>query len=95
MARITRIGPLSLAQIFGILYAFIGLIFGFFISLFAMAGGFGMGKGLFGILFGTAAIIALPIFYGILGFIMGLLTGWLFNVAASWCGGLDIDIKTK
>ena len=99
---IRRIGVLSLAKIMGVLYAGLGLVIGICFALVTMlgggaammggqdggaaAGGLMMGMGL-----GMA--IAAPIFYGLIGFIGGLLTGWLFNLSAGFVGGLEIETQ--
>ena len=93
---ITRVGPLSVAKVAGILYVVIGLVAGCFVSLVAMAGGFAAdvdGAGPFGALLGVGAIIFLPIFYGVLGFIGSLIMAWLFNVAAGMTGGVEVDAR--
>ena len=37
------------------------------------------------------AIIFLPIFYGILGFVAGGTTAWIYNLVAKYIGGLELD----
>jgi hypothetical protein len=96
MMTITRVGPLSVAKVAGLLYVIMGLVFGAFISLAAMIGGFAAnqeGSGLFGTVFGVGAIILLPIFYGCLGFVMTLIMAALFNVAAGIVGGVEVDAR--
>jgi hypothetical protein len=99
MMTITRVGPLSLAKVAGLLYVVIGLIAGGLISLVAMAGaaiGAGAGENegaMFGALFGVGAVIVLPIFYGCVGFVMTLIMAALFNLAAGIVGGVEVDIK--
>lgn len=93
---VKRIGPLSLAKISGMLYALMGLIVGAFISLFSVVGGaFAPGKdaGVVGMLFGAAAIVILPIFYGLLGFVMSLIGAALYNLVAGWVGGVELDVQ--
>ncbi len=46
--------------------------------------GFGMG---------IAAIIILPIFYGILGGVIAWLMALVYNLVAGWVGGLEVDIS--
>jgi hypothetical protein len=99
MMTITRVGPLSLAKIAGLLGVVIGLIAGGLFSLVAMAGAaFGAGSGenegaVFGALFGVGAIILLPIFYGCMAFVMTLIQAALFNVAARIVGGVEIEAR--
>jgi len=98
MMTITRVGPLSVAKVAGLLYVVIGLIAGGFVSLFSLAGAaMGAGAGndgaLFGALFGVGAIILLPIFYGCLGFIGTLIMAALFNIATGVVGGVEVDAR--
>ena len=95
---ISRVGPLSVAKIAGLLGVVIGLIFGAFISLFSMAGAaFGASQGqdgaFFGALFGVGAIILLPIFYGCMAFVMTLIQAALFNIAVGIVGGIEIEAR--
>jgi len=97
---IKRIGVLSLGKLLGLLYAGIGLLFGILYALFSVVGGgammaMGGGEGAMGggmlMGLGLAAVVMLPIFYGVLGFISGLLSAFLFNLAAKYTGGLEIE----
>jgi hypothetical protein len=99
---IRRIGVLSLAKIMGVLYAGLGLIVGVCFALFSVLGGGAMmasgaegGAGGAGMMMGMGLgmAIAAPIFYGVLGFIGGLISGWLFNLAAGFVGGLEIETQ--
>ena len=96
MVKIKKIGVLSLGKISGVLYAFMGLIIGAFMTLFALilpAFSSSTAPGMVGALFGIGAIILLPIFYGLLGFIGGLITAALFNLVTSWVGGLEVETE--
>jgi hypothetical protein len=93
---IRRIGPMSLARIAGTLYAVLGLLVGAVFSLFAMAGVFaaaGADAGPLPMLFGTAAILIFPIFYGCLGFVGALIAASLYNVLAGTVGGVELDVN--
>jgi hypothetical protein len=93
---VKRIGPLSLAKISGMLYGLMGLIFGAIISLFSLVGGAlapGKDAGFAGMLFGAAAVVILPIFYGLLGFVMSLIGAFLYNLVAGWVGGVELDVQ--
>jgi len=97
---IRRVGVLSLGKVLGVLYAGIGLILGLIFSLLSVLGAaFGAAlndaggpEAMFGALFGIGAIILLPILYGVLGFLSGLLTAALYNLTARLVGGLELDV---
>jgi hypothetical protein len=92
---LTKIGMFSLAKITGVIYALMGFIFGALITLTSLLGGSMMGnEGVFpGMILGAGAIIALPIFYGIIGFIGGIITALIFNIATRFLGGLEIEVE--
>lgn len=94
---INRVNPLSAAKLAGTLYAILGAIFGAIVSAFALAGGMSAsdepGAAVLGAFFGVGAVILLPIFYGVLGFLMTLLMAALFNMTARIVGGLTIDVS--
>ena len=93
---VRRVRPLSLAKVMAMLYALMGLIFGACISLFSLVGSAFAPKdvpGGMGILFGAAAIIVLPIFYGLLGFIFSLIAAAIYNLVASWVGGVELEVQ--
>jgi hypothetical protein len=96
--RLKRIAPLQLGKILGILYALGTLFFVPFILLFsmvasaapqmegspAMPGILGMGIGL---------MVMAPIMYGIMGFIVGVIGAFLYNLVAGWVGGLEVEVE--
>lgn len=93
---INRVQPLSLAKIATMLYAAMGLLIGIGVSLFATAGAFANAPsrgGPFAVIFGTAAILILPIMYGCFGFIGSLIAASLYNVIAGIVGGIEIDVE--
>jgi hypothetical protein len=100
--RLKRVGLMNLALTLGVMYAVFGFIFGLFFALFAMVGaGFaqlageesGVGGPIFGLLFGVGAVIFLPVFYGVLGFLGGLLMGGLYNVVSKLTGGIELTLE--
>jgi len=95
---IKRVNPMSAAKIGGTLGVMLGLLIGGCISLFMLAFGSAVaasredaGGAIVGIFFGVGAIVIVPIFYGVFMFIMGALYAALYNVAAKWAGGLEVD----
>ena len=98
MVTLKRIGVFSLAKVLAVLYAALGLIIGLFFSLFGLAFGsmmnqYGNGGGMYGALFGVGAIIFMPIFYGIIGFVGGALTAWIYNMIAGAAGGIELEFE--
>jgi hypothetical protein len=45
-----------------------------------------------GLMFGVGSIITLPIFYGVLGLISGIITALIYNVVTGFIGGLEIEV---
>lgn len=97
---IRRFGPLSMAKVFGFTYALLGLVFGAFFTLFSLVGaaiGSGMGEqgpeAFFGVLFGVGAVIVLPLFYGAMGFISGLIGAFFYNLVAGLVGGIEMEVE--
>jgi len=98
---IKRIRVLSLAKVMGMIYGGIGLVIGLIFSFFALLGAaFGTAlqdssgpEAIFGVLFGVGAVILFPILYGLLGFLGGLLTSALYNLAARTVGGLELEVE--
>ena len=94
---IKRVGPLSIAKLMGVMYLFIGLLFAGFLTLVATIGrGFGVSPNpQFGAMsfLGPLAFVVLPLLYGAMGFIVGLISGALYNVIAGWTGGVEIETQ--
>lgn len=94
---IRRFGVLSVGKMMGLTYALIGLIFGAIFSLFAIMGSaIGMAEdasaGMAGMLFGAGAIIIVPLFYGLIGFIAGLIGSAIYNLVAGIGGGIEVEL---
>jgi hypothetical protein len=101
MATVKRIAPGSAFKVGLVVYAFLGLIIGVCMALFSMvagslgslAGGGTPGARVLGFGFGLSAIIIFPILYGIIGGIGGAIGAVVYNLAAGWVGGLEVDIS--
>ena len=94
---VTRVGPMSVARIAGVLYALMGLVFGGFVSLASIGGamaGAANESGLGGMMaLGAAAVFMFPIIYGFFGFLMTLIGAALYNVLAGVLGGIEIETR--
>ncbi|NOY43427.1 MAG: hypothetical protein GXP26_16530 [Planctomycetes bacterium] len=95
---IKKIEAFSCGKVLGALYALAGLIFGGIFSLISLVGVAGAAQGADGVapmLFGLGAIIILPVMYGIMGFIGGIIGAALYNVVASVVGGIELEIQSS
>ena len=98
-----RVDPFSVAKVFAIVQASFGLLIGACLSAFSLLAGFASNAlsqgspipGWIGPLFGMGAVIALPIFYGVIGFISGLIGGALYNFFASMGGGIRVEFDRE
>ena len=98
---IRRVNPISAAKVNGVLCAILGFVIGAFWSLMIMAlgsmasisssDGGGAAAGIMSLVMGAGAIIVLPIFYGILGFIFCGISAAFYNLAAKLAGGLEVQ----
>lgn len=103
---VRRIGVLSAGKVLGALYALLGLIIGLFYALFALlfaligvAGAANSQDALIGgaggVIFGVLSVVLFPLFYGILGFIGGILSAFLYNLIARFVGGIELDVQQR
>jgi len=99
MKEIKSIDPGSVAKVAGLFGVIWGLLVGIFLLILGTTatrfmGRFFMGfETLFPLVIGVAAIIALPILYGITGFIAGYIVSYVYNFVAKKVGGVKIDLK--
>ena len=95
MVRVLKsVEPVSAGKILGALYFGLSLIVAPFLiigSIAGFSGSSGQGFPFFGS-FGVAFAIAVPFIYGFLGFVVGALFAFLYNLAAKWTGGIEMEI---
>jgi hypothetical protein len=98
---VKQVGVWSIARISGALYAGLGLVIGAVFALVALLGaGFASTMhneeapaALVGGFLGVGAVVALPIFYGVMGLVGGALMAWLYNVFAGFVGGIEVTLE--
>jgi hypothetical protein len=95
MKKIKKIKGISLGKLLGVVYTILGVVIGGLVTIFAILGKSVSGSGSHSgaIFLGIGAVVSLPIIYGILGFIFGSILGWLYNIAAKWTGGIEVEIE--
>lgn len=95
------IGVLSCGKILGIMYALLGLLVGGVFALMAAAGAVmpqppQANNANPAVMFagvGIAAVVLFPIFYGVMGFVGGIIAAAIYNLVAGLVGGLELDIE--
>lgn len=96
MKRLNRIGVLTAAKLLAVLMGMLGLLAGILYSIggavydLAATGSFNQGTAL-----AFLALIGMPVLFGAAGFILGALWTYLYNLAAGWVGGIEIDIENN
>ena len=105
MAEMTirRFGVLSVAKMYGLLMFLFGLIFGVIYGLILIVFGaaisaLGPGReaatgGISTVVMGVGMMIGLPLFYGVLGFIMGAIGALIYNGVAGIMGGIKFELE--
>jgi hypothetical protein len=99
---VKRLGVFSVAKIYSVVMAGVGLVVGIPLGLImiifgaaimsssgrdaAAGGGVGIGIGIF-------YMIGLPIFYGVFGFIIGAIGALIYNLAAGVLGGIEMELE--
>jgi hypothetical protein len=100
--QVKRVGVFSLAKMYAVTLAAFGVIIGVIYGLVFMAVGGAMmaggGRdastaGASSLVIGLVMMVAIPIFYGVLGFLFGLLGGVVYNVAARTVGGVELELE--
>ena len=84
----------------GVLYAGLGLLFLPFFAIAGLVGAFlqHAEQGQNGSIALTAGLVFItglffPIFYGMMGFIFGVITAAIYNVVAHWVGGIEVEVE--
>ncbi len=105
--EIKRVHVLQAGMVLGMLYAVLGLIggllYGAFFLLIGAVGAAGGGAGGTGGAGGAETlavmggmglfmVILIPILYGALGFVGGIIASAFYNLVAKWVGGLKFDV---
>ena len=100
--QIKRVGVFSCAKMYSITLAAVGLLIGIIYGLIfmvlggAMLAGGGSNSGMAGgssFVIGLVMMIAIPVFYGIIGFIGGIVGALVYNVAAGIVGGIELELE--
>ena len=100
--QIRRMGVFSCAKIYAVVMAAFGVIIGVIYGLIfmvvggAMMAGGGRDSGAAGassLVVGLIMMVVIPIIYGVIGFVAGAIGGVVYNVAAGFVGGIELEIE--
>jgi len=96
MHIVKSVGVLSVAKILGVMYACLGLIFApFFLLIGVMASSLGQQNNPMAGFFSVGFALLFPVFYGVIGFIAGLIGALLYNLFARWVGGFELQLEVR
>lgn len=92
--RIKRITPLQLGKILAVLYGAMGLLAAPVFLLLVLAGSAsGQNTALPAVLVGVVGAVLAPILYAVLGFLIGVIGAFLYNLIARWVGGIEVEVE--
>lgn len=93
--QLKRIGPVSAGLFAGAAGAIMGLFAGIVLALFTGIGAAGVQgnpQGMNAVVgLGAFGIVVLPLFYGIMGFIGGVINAFVYNIVAGLTGGISLE----
>jgi hypothetical protein len=96
MRVLKHVGVMSFAKIMGVVYGSLGLIFAPLFLLIGLAGSLaGQNKTPFAGVFGVVFAICMPVLYGVMGFIFGAISAFVYNLAAKWVGGIEVEVESR
>jgi hypothetical protein len=96
MHIIKSVGVLSVAKIMGMIYGCMGLIFApMFLLIGLMGSALGQRNSPLAGIFGVGFAVLMPVFYGVIGFIAGLIGALLYNLFARWVGGFELELVAR
>jgi hypothetical protein len=95
VAKIQGLLAFVIGLLIGVIYGLSFMIFGAAISSLAPHGDSQAMGGAGAIVIGVIIMIAVPVFYGLLGFIGGMIGALVYNAAAGIVGGIRFELETE
>jgi hypothetical protein len=95
VAKIQGLLAFVIGLLIGVIYGLSFMIFGAAISSLAPHGDSQAMGGAGAIVIGIIIMIAVPVFYGILGFVGGMIGALVYNAAAGIVGGIRFEIESS
>ena len=100
MYRIRRFNVLKTSTVVAVMYVLIIAVIAIpFLLLIAIAGvsvngGQIEGAGAFGVVGALLAAVLVALFYGLIGWVFTAIACVVYNIAAGWVGGIEIQVET-
>ena len=95
MVRLRSVGVLSSAKIFAVVHAAIGVLVGFILLVVGVVGAaVAPGHQKMGMIGFIVIAVLTPVFYAVLGFVMGAIWAFVYNLGAESIGGLELEFET-
>jgi hypothetical protein len=94
VAKIQGLLAFVIGLLIGVIYGLIFMIFGAAMSSLAPQGDSQAMGGAGAIVIGIIIMIAVPVFYGLLGFIGGMIGALVYNAAAGIVGGIRFELES-
>ena len=93
---IKSVGVLSVAKILGTMYFAMGILIAPVFLIVGLIGGLAnKGSNPFGPVVGVIVAFTIPVFYGGMGFVMGALSAFVYNLFAQWFGGIELELQAR
>lgn len=97
VTRFRSINPVQLGIVYAVMYGLLALVMAllmmpFFAIMSSIGGENAKNMPAIGLLGGLAILILAPIFYGVIGFIGGVIAALIYNLVASWTGGIEVTL---
>ena len=94
--RIKSVTPLQYGKMSAAIFGALGLVlFPFILIATVIPAIMSRGDTSVPVLVLTAVFVAVlcPVVYGLMGFLMGVIGAWLYNLMARWLGGIEIELE--
>ena len=91
---IKRFGPLQLGKILAVFYGLMGLLFIPFFLIMALVSTQAPGQHRAPMAaLGIGFAFIFPFLYAAMGFVFGIIGALLYNLVASWIGGIEVEVE--
>jgi len=94
VAKIQALLAFVIGLLIGIIYGLAFMVFGAAMSSLAPHGDSQAMGGVGSVVIGLIIMIAVPVFYGILGFVGGMIGALVYNLAAGVVGGVRFELES-